>query len=188
MGCCQRPTETWARRGRGGFYSSPPLLFKSLEGRAPHRGMQCRCFLCPETFNAILTRASFSRAQPSRRMPLFFVISVRDIWFLPTVYLSLACEDCWGIVAFLGEGFSHDIDRLTATWNWKWLTFAISSDASPTSIVLTNTCRRTNKLVAWGTSEMDLMSNKILWAKLCSVSRGFQGGAGSRNCGGEKKA
>lgn len=42
------------------------------------------------------------------------------------------------------------------------LTFTDGTDASPGAIVLANTCGRTDKLVAQGASEMDLVSNKIL--------------------------
>lgn len=68
------------------------------------------------------------------------------------------------------------------------LTFTNSTNASPSAIVPTNTCGRTDKMVALGTSEMDLMSNKILWSKLGSMSRGFQGGAGGGSCGRETES
>lgn len=63
------------------------------------------------------------------------------------------------------------------------LTFTDGTDASPGAIVPTNTRGRTNKMVALWTSKMDLMSYKILWAKLGSMSGGFQRGAGGGSCG-----
>lgn len=68
------------------------------------------------------------------------------------------------------------------------LTFTDGTDARPGAVVPANTCGRTDEMVALGTSEMDLMSDKILWAKLRSVSRGFQGGAGGGSCGREKES
>lgn len=63
------------------------------------------------------------------------------------------------------------------------LTFTDGTDASPGAIVPANTRGRTDKMVALWTSKMDLMSNKILWAKLGSMSGGFQRGAGVGSCG-----
>lgn len=68
------------------------------------------------------------------------------------------------------------------------LTFTDGTDASPGAVVPAKTGGRTDKMVALGTSEMDLMSNKVLWAKLGSLSRGFQRGAGGWSCGGEKES
>ncbi len=68
------------------------------------------------------------------------------------------------------------------------LTFTEGTDAGPGAIVLADTRGRADQMVALGTSEMDLMSDKILWAKLGSVSGGFQRGAGGGSCGTEKES
>lgn len=69
------------------------------------------------------------------------------------------------------------------------LTFAGGIDATPGAVVPANTCCRADQLEALGTHEMDLVSDKELGAKLGSVSRGFQRGAGGGSCGreGEKE-
>lgn len=70
------------------------------------------------------------------------------------------------------------------------LTFAGGIDATPGAVVPANTCCRADQLEALGTHEMDLVSDKELGAKLGSVSRGFQRGAGGGSCGreGEKES
>lgn len=67
------------------------------------------------------------------------------------------------------------------------LTFTGYVSAGPGAIFPANSRRRTHKVIAWGTSEMDLVANKILWPELGSMSRGFQGGAGGGCCGRKKK-
>lgn len=62
------------------------------------------------------------------------------------------------------------------------LTFTNCADARPGAVVSAGSRGRTNELVPLGASEMNLVSNQVLWAKLCSVSRGFQGGAGGGSC------
>lgn len=68
------------------------------------------------------------------------------------------------------------------------LTFTHWTDTSPGAVVAANPRGRADEMVALGASEMDLMSDKILWAKLCSMSRGFQGGAGGGSCGRKKQS
>lgn len=56
--------------------------------------------------------------------------------------------------------------------------FTDGAGTGPGAVVPARTRGRTNEPVALGTSEMHLVSNKILGAKLGSMSRGFQRGAG----------
>lgn len=92
----------------------------------------------------------------------------------------------WGFVS----GYSPGI-VVSCSTNYTLLvrlTFTDGTDASPGAVVPAYTCGRTDKMVALGTSEMDLVSYKILWAKLGSMSRSFQRRAGGGSCGRETES
>lgn len=64
----------------------------------------------------------------------------------------------------------------------SYLTFTNCADAIPGAVVLANTCGGAGEVVALGTSEMNLMSDKVLRAKLGTKSWGSQRGAGGGSC------
>lgn len=68
------------------------------------------------------------------------------------------------------------------------LTFTSCADATPGAIVLANTRGGASEVVALGTSEMNLMSDKVLRAKLGTRSWGSQRGAGGGSCRRGKKS
>lgn len=62
------------------------------------------------------------------------------------------------------------------------LTFANCADAAPGAVVLANACGGAGEVVALGTSEVNLMPDKVLGAKLGTKSRGSQRGAAGGSC------
>lgn len=68
------------------------------------------------------------------------------------------------------------------------LTFTSCADATPGAIVLADTRGGASEAVALGTSEMNLMSDKVLRAKLGTKSWGSQRGAGGGSCRRGKKS
>lgn len=67
------------------------------------------------------------------------------------------------------------------------LTFTSRADATPGAVVLANTRGGAGEAVALGTGEMNLVSDKVLRAKLGTKSWGSQRGAGGGSCRRGKK-
>lgn len=91
---CQRSRETWAREGVYLTVAQPPL-FQTWRERHPTVECSTGVFLWSETFNAILTRASFSMLRSSSHskewlfsLPVISVCARRSLWPLGLLSVS----------------------------------------------------------------------------------------------------
>lgn len=83
---CQRTGGNMSKeRGVCLTVVQPALLMRSrnLKGKAPHCGMRYRCFSVSETFNAILTSASFSAVKSfGHSREWLFSLPLICVWFM----------------------------------------------------------------------------------------------------------
>lgn len=205
---------------RGGFilqYPDHHCAQGAETWRERHPTVECSTgvFLWSESFNAILTRASFSMPRSSSHSKEWLSFFACYQCMCKEVRLASGAAVCFSLAAWQ---YTHAVDvcvykktkssiscaksilrlkragvphinfyGMAVNYLPVRLTFTDGTDASPGAIVPANSRGRSHKLVALGTSEMDLMSNKVLGAKFGSMSRGFQRRAGGGSCGREKK-
>lgn len=84
-------------------------------------------------------------------------------WRCLGLVLAVRATPVLGAGAFvLVDPFHTGTTILTGITGTLTYIFTDCTDASPGAVIPANTCGRTNKMVSLGTSEMDLMSDKIL--------------------------